>query len=170
MQSKSRRQIKTEFICIGAMFVLELVIILAAVITACNYLEKNADCTGSVDAVVTNVETRRVKTINTRDHGGRFKYVTETTVTISVETDGIFNEKTITSDAAYYEKGRKLKIYYDPDDPKDYYIEDQQDINKATLIVLVVIAALWMFVCTAVARVVAKHYKKYRNGEYIFVK
>ena len=91
-------------------------------------------------------------------------------MTISVETDGIFNEKTITSDAAYYEKGRKLKIYYDPDDPKDYYIEDQQDINKATLIVLVVIAALWMFVCTAVARVVAKHYKKYRNGEYIFVK
>lgn len=147
------------------MFVLELVIILAAVITACNYLEKNADCTGSVDAVVTNVETRRVKTINTRDHGGRFKYVTETTVTISVETDGIFNEKTITSDAQYFKKGQELRIYYDPGNPSRYYIGEQLEVTRKTFIALIVIAALWLTACTAVSIIVFKHYKKYKMGE-----
>lgn len=104
------------------MLVLELAIIISAVFTGINYTNYKNNCTEPLDAVVTSVSEDRVLTHNTNSHGGNYKYITETIVTISVTTDGIFNEKTITSYAQYFKKGQKLRIYYDPGNPSRYYI------------------------------------------------
>lgn len=165
IRQKSRRQIKAEFISIGAMLVLELAVIISTVFTGINYTNYKNNCTEPLDAVVTSVSEDRVLTHNTNSHGGNYKYITETTATISVTTDGIFNEKTITSDAQYFKKGQELRIYYDPGNPSRYYIGEQLEVTRKTLIALIVIAALWLTACTAVSIIVFKHYKKYKMGE-----
>lgn len=169
-QSKEIRQyrrgrIKAEFICIISMFALELVILISAVFVGCDHASKTGNCTVPLDAVVTSVSEERVLSQNTMKHGGNYKYITKTTVTVSVMTDGIFKEKTITSDAPYFRKDQKLKIYYDPEDPSVYYIEEQMEKTRETLITLIVIAALWLAACAALTLLFAKHYKKYKNGE-----
>ncbi|MBP3857222.1 MAG: DUF3592 domain-containing protein [Ruminiclostridium sp.] len=165
IRQKRRSQIKAEFISIGAMLILELMIIASAVFTGVNYTNYKNNCTEPLDAVVTSVSEDRVLTHNTKSHGGNYKYITETTVTISVTTDGVFNEKTITGDAQYFKKGQKLRIYYDPGNPSRCYIEEQLEVTRKTFIALIVIAVLWLTACTAVSLIAVKRYKKYKRGE-----
>ena len=165
IRQKRRSQIKAEFISVGAMLALELVIIMSAVFTGINYTNYKNNCTEPLDAVVTSVSEDRVLTHNTKSRGVNYKFITETTATISVTTDGIFNEKTITIDAQYFKKGQKLRIYYDPGDPSRYYIEEQLELTRKTFIALIVIAVLWLTACTAVSLIAVKHYKKHKRGE-----
>ena len=167
-QQKRYKKMRAEFLCIALVFAFELVLIIIAMLVGNKYERQKENCTKSVDAVVTDVKTERVRERNlSPTHGGKYKYVTETTVTISVETDSVFKEKTITTHIAHYEKDQKLKVYYDPDDPSDYYIEDQLEITNNTQIAIIVIAALWLPVCLLVTWVALKDFKRYRNGEYI---
>ena len=53
-------QIKAEFISVGAMLALELVIIISAVLAGNNYTSNKKNCTEPLDAVVTSVSGERV--------------------------------------------------------------------------------------------------------------
>ena len=156
-----RKGLKAKYIAAGLTIVLEIAMIVAALLVGYFAKSKEHSCTKTVDAVVTNVETRIKPHINRKRHGIQ----TETTATITVETDGVFTERTITQKTAKYHKDQKLVIYYDPGDPSCYYIEGELEEAKVTSTVIYVIAALWAFVCLIVVRAVLKDRKKLKSKE-----
>ncbi len=151
-------------LCIA--FGFEVVLIFAAWLVGYNTELLRKNCTRSVNAVVTRVdEKKKWVRILSLNHGGRYKYVTVITTSISVQTDCVFKESTITTHDGHYKKDQKLKIYYDPKDPSNYYIEDRLDINNKTQIVIIVIAVLWAGVFLLLTWVTYKQHKKCRSGK-----
>ena len=100
-------------------------------------------------------------------HIYRTKHGVKTKVTsvIQVKTDGVFKQSIITVPTAKYERGQELKVFYDPDDPDDYYIEGDIETAFTTQKVIIVIAALWAIVCVILVRIVKKDVKKLKNTE-----
>ena len=56
-------------------------------------------------------------------------------------------------------------MFYNPDDPDDYYIEGDIETAFTTQKVIIVIAALWAIVCVILVRIVKKDVKKLKNTE-----
>ena len=152
-------------LCIAYGFEIVLVIVILLVGAHTEHLKKN--CTKSVNGVVVSVEEHKERVANLNpNHGGRYKYQTVFATTISIEKAGKFGKSEIITNDGHYKEGQELKIYYDPNDPSDYYIEDRIDINNTTQIVIIVIAVMWSVVCLLLTWITYKQYKKYKNGKF----
>ena len=156
-----RKGLKAKYFAAGLAVVTEFVLIAAALLVGYSADRLKKDCTKTVDAVVTNVETRIKPRINSKRHGVQ----TETTATIAVKGDAVFKARTITRKTAGYKKDQQLVIYYDPDHPSDYYIEGEIEDARVTRTVIIVIAGLWALVCVLVVRAVLKERKKLKSKE-----
>lgn len=113
---------------------------------------QKAECTGVADAVVTDIENIK---------GGNHHI--KTLLTIAVDKDSDFSIDVIKSIGSNYEKGQKIRIFYDPHDHSNYYIKGELKYLTHTRITLIVIAVLWVIVCVCVIRAVRNEAKKQKS-------
>ena len=160
---KIRKGLKAKYFCMVLVIVFEIALVLVVWLVGHSARRKEKECTQPLDAVVLEESTRIVD----QHHIDRTKHGVKTKVTavIQVKTDGVFKQSIITVPTAKYERGQELKVFYDPDDPDDYYIEGDIETAFTTQKVIIVIAALWAIVCVILVRIVKKDVKKLKNTE-----
>ena len=165
-REEQRSKLKRFRIGLGITWGFEIVLVIVILLVGAHTEHLKENCTKSVDGVVVRVDekTERVTNLD-KNHGTRYKYVTVFTTTISVEKPGKFGKSEIITTDGHYKKGQELKIFYDPDDPDDYYIEDKLERNNTTQIVIIVIAAMWAALCLLLTWVTIKQHKKCISGK-----
>ena len=165
-REEQRSKLKRFRIGLGITWVFEIVLVIVILLIGAHTEHLKENCTKSVDGVVVRVDekTERVTNLD-KNHGTRYKYVTVFTTTISVEKPGKFGKSEIITTDGHYKEGQELKIFYDPDDPDDYYIEDKLERNNTTQIVIIVIAAMWAALCLLLTWVTIKQHKKCKSGK-----
>ena len=165
-REEQRSKLKRFRIGLGITWGFEIVLVIVILLIGAHTEHLKENCTKSVDGVVVRVDekTERVTNLD-KNHGTRYKYVTVFTTTISVEKPGKFGKSEIVTTDGHYKEGQELKIFYDPDDPDDYYIEDKLERNNTTQIVIIVIAAMWAALCLLLTWVTIKQHKKCKSGK-----
>lgn len=167
VHNEQKSKLKRFKIGLGIAWGFEIVLVLVIWLVGSYTENLKNNCTKSVDGVVVSVEERKERVVNLNpNHGGKYKYETVFTTTISVETDGAFGKSQITTNDGHYKKDQQLKIFYDPNDPSDYYIEDRLERNNTTQTVMIVIAVMWAAVCLLLTWVTYKQYQKCKNGKF----
>ena len=165
-REEQRSKLKRFRIGLGITWGFEIVLVIVILLVGAKTEHIKTSCTESVSGVVVRVDekTERVTNLD-KNHGTRYKYVTVFTTTISVEKPGKFGKSEIITTDGHYKEGQELKIFYDPDDPDDYYIEDKLERNNTTQIVIIVIAAMWAALCLLLTWVTIKQHKKCKSGK-----
>ena len=165
-REQQRSKLKRFRIGLGITWGFEIVLVIVILLIGAKTEHIKTNCTESVDGVVVRVDekTERVTNLD-KNHGTRYKYVTVFTTTISVKTDGAFGKSQITTNDGHYKEGQELKIFYDPGDPSDYYIEDELERKNTAQTVIIVIAVMWAALCLLLTWVTIKQHKKCKSGK-----
>lgn len=122
---------------------------------------QKAECTAAAYAVVTDKEVVT---------GGN-RYI-KTLLTIEVEQGSDFSLDVVQCRGSEFDKGDRIRIYYDPFDHSNYYLDGDLEYMSGARIVLIVIAVLMGIVCVCVIRAVVNEKKKQKiwrtenNGSY----
>ena len=122
---------------------------------------QKAECTAVAYAVVTDKEVVT---------GGN--HYIKTLLTIDVEQGSDFSLDVIKSRGSDFEKGDRIRIYYDPFDHSNYYLDGDPKYLTGVRIVLIVLTVLMGIVCVCVVRAVLNEKKKQKqwrsenNGSY----
>ncbi len=154
-KEEKKKTLKAKRICMWLVLVFEVILILAQWCVGDLQRMQKAECTETADAVVTDIENVT---------GGNHHI--KTWLTIAVDKDSDFSIDVIKSTSSNYEKGQRIRIFYDPHDHSDYYIKGELKYLTHTRIVLIVIAVLWVIVCVCVIRSVLNEKKKQKSFDW----
>lgn len=124
---KLSRSAKVRIIALIVSFLLGVVFLIAFLYCGRNYLHKKINCTNTIYGTVTNAHIWKSGSGRRSHHNGSADLV--------VETDGVFPSCTLPIDSYYYAQLDAVRIYYDPDDPKLYYL-DRDLTDYAALVVV----------------------------------
>ena len=122
---------------------------------------QKSECSASAYAVVTDKEVVT---------GGN--HYIKTLLTIDVEDGSDFSLDVVQCRGSEFDKGDRIRIYYDPDDHSNYYLDGDLEYFTNARIVLVVLTVLMGIVCICVIRAVVNEKKKQKqwrnenNGSY----
>ena len=122
---------------------------------------QKSECSASAYALVTDKEVVT---------GGN--HYIKTLLTIDVEQGSDFSLDVVQCRGSEFEKGDRIRIYYDPDDHSNYYLDGDLEYFTNARIVLVVLAVVMGIVCICVIRAVVNEKKKQKqwrnenNGSY----
>lgn len=115
---------KIKIYHIAAVFVISALLFTLSFYNYRSSVAKIEKCTAKVYGTVSDVNVRTEHKWKYRD-GKKVRYTeTITTAYISVETDGVFNQISISKRTKAFNKGDKVTIHYDPDKPSTYYLND----------------------------------------------
>jgi hypothetical protein len=122
---------------------------------------QKSECSASAYALVTDKEVVT---------GGN--HYIKTLLTIDVEQGSDFSLDVVQCRGSEFDKGDRIRIYYDPDDHSNYYLDGDLEYFTNARIVLVVLAVVMGIVCICVIRAVVNEKKKQKqwrnenNGSY----
>ncbi|MBP5582277.1 MAG: DUF3592 domain-containing protein [Ruminococcus sp.] len=115
---------KIKIYHIVAVFIISALLFSLSFFNYRSSVTKIEKCTAKVYGTVSDVNVRTEHKWKYRD-GKKVRYTeTITTAYISVETDGVFNQSSISKRTKAFNKGDKVTIHYDPDKPGTYYLND----------------------------------------------
>ena len=158
-KDEMKSRLKAKRICMWLVLVFEAFLIFVSLVDVAK--AQKSECSASAYAVVTDKEVVT---------GGN--HYIKTLLTIDVEDGSDFSLDVIKSKSSDYEKGQRIRIYYDPDDHSNYYLDGDLEYFTGARIVLIVLAVLMGIVCVCVIRSVVNEKKKQKqwrnehNGSY----
>ncbi len=100
-------------VCLGITFALAVIFAAACFLAAKKYIRMKNNCTEEIYGRVTNSQ------VETTHRKG--KSHTKASADIVVDGDGTFPTQTIHTTSVYFAKQESVLIYYDPNDPDEYY-------------------------------------------------
>lgn len=146
MNKKSAKPSKKKGVTLlTIMVIFALMIALIGVVELMSYKEIKKDCsattTGIVDYEGTG-DTHKEDTVEGKylSTGKYKKYYNK----IIVKTDGRFNIETLYTGQGYGDEGDELVIYYNPDDPDEYYIDDYPSTIMGTAVTMFVLGGIML--------------------------
>ena len=165
-REEQRSKLKRFRIGLGITWGFEIVLVIVILLIGAKTEHIKTNCTESVSGVVVSVKAHKERVANINpNHGVKYIYETVFTTTISVKTDGAFGKSQITTNDGHYKEGQELKIFYNPGDPSDYYIEDELERKNTAQTVIIVIAVMWAALCLLLTWVTIKQHKKCISGK-----
>ena len=146
IMDKKKKNLKTTLIIMKAIMVCATLFLIYCVISFFNHKSSMEECTSVMWGVVTDVEKK-----SDPRHGYNYKaYVT------SQNAPGMRFESPSTKHE--YIKNERVKIYYDPNDISDYYIEGAAPIGKDVSMIITLLTLL--IVVFVVHTIKGKQYRK----------
>jgi hypothetical protein len=153
------KRLRAKRICMWLVIVFEAFLIIVSLVDVAK--AQKSECSASAYAVVTDKEV---------ETGGN--HYIKTLLTIDVEDGSNFSLDVIKSRGSDHEKGDRIRIYYDPDDHSNYYLDGDLEYFTNARIVLIVLTVVMGIVCVCVIRSVCNEKKKLKqwrnehNGSY----
>ena len=143
---KQKKDLKMTLIIMRIVMVFTVLFLIYCVISFFNYKSSMEECTSVISGVVTDVE----KKSNLR-HGYDYKaYVTS-------ENDPSMKFESLSTKHKYVE-GESVKIYYNPNDISNYYIEGAAPVGKDISMIITLFSMLILIF--VVYTINGKKYKK----------
>ena len=158
-KEEMKKTLKTKRICMWLVIAFEAFLIIVSLVDVAK--AQRSECSASAYAVVTDKEVVT---------GGN--HYIKTLLTIDVEDGSDFSLDVIKSRGSEHEKGDRIRIYYDPDDHSNYYLDGDLEYFTNARIVLIVLTVVMGIVCVCVIRSVCNEKKKLKqwrnehNGSY----
>ena len=153
------KRLRAKRICMWLVIVFEAFLIIVSLVDVAK--AQKSECSASAYAVVTDKEVVT---------GGN--HYIKTLLTIDVEQGSDFSLDVVQCRGSEFDKGDRIRIYYDPDDHSNYYLDGDLEYFTNARIVLVVLAVVMGIVCICVIRSVLNEKKKQKqwrnenNGSY----
>lgn len=153
------KRLRAKRICMWLVIVFEAFLIIVSLVDVAK--AQKSECSASAYAVVTDKEV---------ETGGN--HYIKTLLTIDVEDGSDFSLDVVQCRGSEFDKGDRIRIYYDPDDHSNYYLDGDLEYFTNARIVLVVLTVLMGIVCICVIRSVLNEKKKQKqwrnenNGSY----
>ena len=158
-KDEMKSRLRAKRICMWLVIAFEAFLIIVSLVDVAK--AQRSECSASAYAVVTDKEVVT----------GGSHYI-KTLLTIDVDEGSDFSLDVIQSRGSDHEKGDRIRIYYDPFDHSNYYLDGDLEYMSGARIVLIVIAVLMGIVCVCVIRAVVNEKKKQKtwrtenNGSY----
>lgn len=158
-KDEMKSRLKAKRICMWMVLAFEAFLIIVSLVDVAK--AQKSECSASAYAVVTDKEVVT---------GGN-RYI-KTLLTIDVEDGSDFSLNVVQCRGSEFDKGDRIRIYYDPFDHSNYYLDGDLEYMSGARIVLIVIAVLMGIVCVCVIRAVVNEKKKQKiwrtenNGSY----
>lgn len=153
------KRLRAKRICMWLVIVFEAFLIIVSLVDVAK--AQKSECSASAYALVTDKEVVT---------GGN--HYIKTLLTIDVEQGSDFSLDVVQCRGSEFDKGDRIRIYYDPDDHSNYYLDGDLEYFTNARIVLVVLTVLMGIVCICVIRSVLNEKKKQKqwrnenNGSY----
>ena len=158
-KDEMKSRLKAKRICMWLVIAFEAFLMIVSLVDVAKALR--SECSASAYAVVTDKEVVT---------GGN--HYIKTLLTIDVEDGSDFSLDVIKSRGSEHDKGDRIRIYYDPYDHSNYYLDGDLEYFTNARIVLIVLAVVMGIVCVCVIRAVHNEKKKQKqwrnehNGSY----
>ena len=158
-KDEMKSRLKAKRICMWLVIAFEAFLMIVSLVDVAK--AQRSECSASAYAVVTDKEVVT---------GGN--HYIKTLLTIDVEQGSDFSLDVVQCRGSEFDKGDRIRIYYDPDDHSNYYLDGDLEYFTNARIVLVVLTVLMGIVCICVIRSVLNEKKKQKqwrnenNGSY----
>ena len=158
-KDEMKSRLKAKRICMWLVIVFEAFLIIVSLVDVAK--AQKSECSASAYALVTDKEVVT---------GGN--HYIKTLLTIDVEQGSDFSLDVVQCRGSEFDKGDRIRIYYDPDDHSNYYLDGDLEYFTNARIVLVVLTVVMGIVCICVIRAVVNEKKKQKqwrnenNGSY----
>ena len=122
-KQKQKQKNKPDRLKIGLIvftFVLSAVFAVASGLFMKDHIHRKNHCTAEIVGEVTNVSTWRTGSRRHHYHGK---------ADVVVKSDGVFPSQTIHTTSYYIAKQKSVKIFYDPENTKEYYFESNIEVD-----------------------------------------
>ena len=145
-KQKQKQKNKPDRLKIGLIvftFVLSAVFAVASGLFLKDHIHRKNHCTAEIVGEITNASTWRTG-------GRRHKYHGKADVV--VKSDGVFPSQTIHTTSYYIAKQKSVKIFYDPENTKEYYFESKFADSRSLSILFAVLSVIELLFGIAITK------------------
>ena len=142
---KQKQKNKPDRLKIGLIvftFVLSAVFAVASGLFMKDHIHRKNHCTAEIVGEITNASTWRT--------GRRRRYHGKADVV--VKSDGVFPSQTIHTTSYYIAKQKSVKIFYDPENTKEYYFESNFADSRSLSILFAVLSVIELLFGIAITK------------------